>query len=81
MALSKAGADRQAMHERLREHSMQAWEAVQAGKPNPLAQQLKQDEEIRRYLGETDPSVLMDAAHHLGDASVRARKIGSCYPR
>ena len=37
MALGKAGADRQAMHERLRGHAMQAWEAVQAGKPNLLA--------------------------------------------
>ena len=75
MALSKAGADRQAMHERLRGHSMQAWGAVQAGKPNPLSQNLGQDEEIQRYLGEVDIAGLMDVTHHLGDAPRRARKL------
>jgi adenylosuccinate lyase len=75
MALSKAGADRQAMHERLRQHSMLAWEAVQAGTPNPLAQWIAQDEEIRRYLGEDKIAGLMDVTHHLGDASQRARRL------
>ncbi len=36
MALGKAGADRQAMHERLRQHALDAWEALRAGQPNPL---------------------------------------------
>ena len=31
MALVKAGADRQEMHERLRQHALPAWRAVQAG--------------------------------------------------
>jgi adenylosuccinate lyase len=77
MALSKAGADRQAMHERLRGHSMQAWEAIQAGKPNPLAQLISQDEEIRRYLGVEEIAGLMDATHHLGDAPQRARRLAA----
>jgi adenylosuccinate lyase len=77
MALSTAGADRQTMHERLRGHSMQAWEVIQAGKPNPLAQQLSQDEEIQRYLGDIDLAGLMDVSHHLGDAPGRARKLAA----
>jgi adenylosuccinate lyase len=77
MALSKAGADRQAMHERLRQHSMQAWEAVQAGTPNPLAQLIAQDDEIRHYLGDREIAGLMDATHHLGDAPQRARQLAS----
>ncbi len=37
MALVHAGADRQEMHERLREHAMRAWSEIQAGQPNLLA--------------------------------------------
>ena len=35
MALVRAGADRQHMHERLRQHSLKAWESIKAGRPNP----------------------------------------------
>ncbi|MBC7317425.1 MAG: adenylosuccinate lyase, partial [Chloroflexi bacterium] len=35
MALVKAGANRQEMHECLREASMAAWAAIQQGEPNP----------------------------------------------
>jgi adenylosuccinate lyase len=77
MALSKAGADRQAMHERLRQHSMQAWEAIQAGKPNPLAELLAQDGEFRRYLRDEDIARLIDASHHLGDAPQRTRELAA----
>jgi adenylosuccinate lyase len=72
MALGKAGADRQAMHERLRSHAMDAWNAIQAGQPNPLADLLAQDGELLRYLPEADLRRFMDAAHHLGDAPQRA---------
>ena len=46
MALVKAGADRQVMHEYLREHSLTAWGAVQSGNPNPLAELISHDPEI-----------------------------------
>ena len=38
------------MHEYLREHSMTAWEEVQAGKPNLLAELISHDPEITHYL-------------------------------
>jgi adenylosuccinate lyase len=77
MALGKAGADRQAMHERLRQHALDAWEALRAGQPNPLNAILAGDPEIRRYLPEADLSTFMDAVHHLGDAPARARLLAA----
>jgi adenylosuccinate lyase len=75
MALGKAGADRQAMHERLRGHAMQSWEAIQSGQPNSLAENLAQDAEIRQYLSLTEIFSLMDASRYLGDASKRTRQL------
>ena len=75
MALGKAGADRQAMHERLREHAMQAWGAIQAGQAGLLIEDLAHDPEINRYLSPEDVHSLMNASHHLGDAAQRAQKL------
>jgi adenylosuccinate lyase len=73
MALVKAGADRQVMHERLRQHSLAAWPAVQAGAPNPLGELLATDEELLALLPVDEIQRLMDASVHLGDAPQRAR--------
>ncbi len=73
MALVKAGADRQVMHEYLREHSLAAWAAIQSGKPNPLAELICHDPEIVRFLPADDLYRLMDINHYLGDAPQRAR--------
>jgi adenylosuccinate lyase len=72
MALSKAGADRQAMHERLRQHSLAAWPAVQTGAPNPLVDLLTSDETLLIYLPANELRRLMDASAHFGDAPQRA---------
>ena len=72
-ALSKAGADRQAMHERLRQHAMQAWESVQSGAKNPLVEQLSGDPQLTPYLAPAEIRRLMDASRHVGDAPHRAR--------
>jgi len=73
MALGKAGADRQQMHELLREHALAAWSAVQAGGPNPLKELVVQDGELLRFLDAGRLQELMDASGHLGDAPARAR--------
>jgi adenylosuccinate lyase len=73
MALGKAGADRQEMHERLRGHSMDAWEAIRRGEPNPLAESVPGDADLQAYLAENVLRGLMEAKAHLGDAPVRAR--------
>jgi len=75
MALGKAGADRQTMHERLREQAMQAWAIIHSGQPSPLIENLAQDPEILRYLSSEDVHNLMDARHHLGDAPQRAKRL------
>ncbi len=73
MALVKAGANRQEMHERLRQMAMAAWQEVQAGRANPLSEYLVNDHVIRGVLDEAHLRLLMDAGQHVGDAPQRAR--------
>jgi adenylosuccinate lyase len=75
MALARAGADRQDMHEHIRRHSMQAWEALQRGEENPLILSLCQDAEMTEYLSEAEIRGLMAASSHVGDAPRRAREM------
>lgn len=75
MALGRAGADRQAMHERIREHSMAAWAAVRAGEDNPLPALLAADEALTATLPAEDILALMDASAYVGDAPQRARTL------
>ncbi|RPI34719.1 MAG: adenylosuccinate lyase [Chloroflexota bacterium] len=77
MALVKAGADRQAMHERLRVHAMAAWDAVQNGQENPLVDLLGADKEMLSYLSQQDLRARMDASQHIGDAPRRARLLAA----
>jgi adenylosuccinate lyase len=74
MALTRAGADRQSMHERLRQHALKAWDAVQEGQPNPLTESISSDAAFLSYLSEPEIQELMDASGHLGDAPERARQ-------
>jgi len=75
MALVKAGADRQAMHERLRQHAMTAWNRINEGEANPLAQFIAEDSELLIYLTRDELHSLMEADAHLGDAPKRARAL------
>jgi adenylosuccinate lyase len=74
MALSKAGGNRQQMHERLRQHAMEAWVVIKQGEENPLIELVSLDPEILALLPETEVRQLMDALHHIGDAPQRARQ-------
>ncbi|HNB53958.1 MAG TPA: adenylosuccinate lyase [Anaerolineales bacterium] len=73
MALGKAGADRQEMHEHIRVHAMNAWAKVQLGETNPLIELISHDETMLSYLPESELRELMDASDHVGDAPERAR--------
>ena len=75
MAAVKAGADRQSLHEVIREHSMQAWAEVKAGRANPLADWLCADERITRHLDLQSARTLLDARDYVGDAPERARSL------
>jgi adenylosuccinate lyase len=77
MAASKAGADRQAMHEHLRQHALAAWSAIQAGQPNPLHPALRQDATLSKYLSQGEVDACMDVSHYLGDAPRRARALSA----
>lgn len=73
MAAVKAGANRQDMHERIRDHAMRAWEAIRAGQPNPLAENLAADPQVNAYLSPGQVAALMDYTHHVGNAPHKAR--------
>jgi len=75
MALVKAGADRQAMHQRLRQHAMEAWAAVREGGPNPLSELMSQDSAINENISSDDLEALLDINEYVGDAPVRARAL------
>lgn len=75
MALGKAGADRQQMHARLRQHALAAWEALQGGAPNPLVDLLCSDPELLRYLPASELRACLDVSRYVGDAPARARNL------
>lgn len=72
MRLVELGEDRQKMHERLREISRKAWEAVMRGKANPLPELIKQDEIGKKISGELEGFFTVDK--YLGDAPERCEK-------
>ena len=71
----KKGADRQSMHETLRNISLSAWQEVQSGKVNPMAALLTEDHEIKKYVSEEEIKKLLDVTHHIGTAPDRALKL------
>jgi adenylosuccinate lyase len=73
MALVKAGADRQEMHERIRGHAMKAWDTGRSNGENSLVALLCQDAILTGFLSKEDIYLLMDARSHFGDAPQRAR--------
>ncbi|MDZ4764975.1 MAG: adenylosuccinate lyase [Chloroflexota bacterium] len=73
MAAAKAGADRQEIHEHLREHSLTAWAALSAGQPNPLIDNLAASPILARYLAPDTIRALLDASSYVGDAPDRAQ--------
>jgi adenylosuccinate lyase len=71
MELVKAGADRQEMHERIRQHTMAAWEAIQRGEENPLVERLSSDSVLLAFLPAERVRELLDAVSFVGDAPAR----------
>ena len=77
MSLVKGGADRQEMHEHLRQHAMRAWDEIQAGQPNPLEKLVSSDEHLLRYLSEENLHLLMSVSEYLGNAPQRTMKMAN----
>jgi adenylosuccinate lyase len=77
MEAVKAGGNRQELHEVIREHSMTAWAAVQAGKANPLRELVLNDARLMRSIAADKVDSLLDATHHVGDAAERTRNLAA----
>lgn len=77
MEAVKAGGDRQELHEVIREQSLTAWQALQAGQPNPLAQNLLADARITRLIPPERAGLLLDASDYVGDAPERAQAVAN----
>lgn len=75
MEAAKNGADRQEMHEVLRNISMTAWTEIQKGKINPMIQLLMSDKLIGHYLNIGQLEKLLSVKSHIGDAPERARQL------
>lgn len=78
MELGRRGADRQAMHEVIRNQSLKAWSDVQEGNPNPLKHNLSEDPEILRYMGADEILRCLDASDYYGDAPKMVTDIIGC---
>jgi len=77
MLLSRKGADRQKMHHRLREYSLQAWAAVRQGKTNPLIDLVKDDSLFQDYLSSEELHEAMKGEAYFGDAVDRATELAN----
>ena len=73
----KAGGDRQALHEVIREHSMAAWAEVAAGRPNPLAERLAGEPALAGLIPPDRIRALLDASEYTGLARERALQMAA----
>jgi adenylosuccinate lyase len=75
MEAVKAGGDRQELHEVIREQSLTAWAALQAGEPNPLMENILADERLMSLVDPETARRLLDASDYVGDAPERAKEV------
>ncbi len=68
MELGRRGADRQEMHEVIREESLKAWAVVQEGGANPLSELLSANGAIIKYMTPDEVLSCLDASNYYGDA-------------
>ncbi len=77
MAAARAGGNRQDLHEVIRQHSLTAWDALQKGQPNPLAESLSADPALTALLPAETIRELLNADQYVGDAPQRARELAA----
>jgi len=71
----KKGADRQEMHEILRNISMEAWSLVSVGEENPMIELLGKSEEVLKYIEKEEIKNMLSPEKHLGTAAIRTKKL------
>lgn len=77
MALVKAGADRQEMHEIIRSHSLAAWQVVQTGDQNPLINLLIAETRFHKFLTVEEIIQSLNISDYVGNAPLLAREIAA----
>ena len=75
VAAVRAGADRQEVHEWLREASLRSWDAMRRDNANPLAELVTGDTRLLAFLSADEMRRLMDAGEYVGTAPGRARAL------
>ncbi len=75
MEAVKNGANRQEIHEVLRNISMTAWAEIQKGKQNLMVKLLTNNKLINHYLNKNQLEKLMSVKSHVGDAPERAKQL------
>lgn len=71
----KKGADRQKMHELMREIALRAWDEIQQGGSNPMEKLLLENDELKQYLNKKDVQKILDVKEHVGNAPKKAREL------
>ncbi|MDO9084565.1 MAG: adenylosuccinate lyase [Anaerolineaceae bacterium] len=75
MVAGKKGANRQEMHELLRQHALVAWEAIQRGQPNPLIQNLQKEPVLQNWISPEEIQQLSELNTYVGFAKERAKTL------
>lgn len=71
----KNGADRQEMHELIRQIALKAWDRIQKGRSNPMKILLCQNKELLKYVKVSKIIESIKVSQHVGDAPDRARML------
>lgn len=69
------GANRQEMHETLKNISLKAWGEIQEGKANPMSGLLRENVDVKKYMSVEKIRALLDVGQHVGTAPERARQL------
>jgi len=77
MEAAKAGGNRQALHEAIREAAMRAYEMLAEGGENPLAALLSEDARLTALVDPASIRALLDPTTYVGDAPERARALAA----
>jgi len=75
MELGRKGANRQEMHELIRNYSLKAWAEVQEGEANTLALMLSSDKTVLSFMKRDEVLASLNAEEYVGDAPMRTRMV------
>jgi adenylosuccinate lyase len=75
MEAVKRGADRQEIHEAIRENSIKAYDTMQETDQNPLQTMLEADTRITKFIPRNEIPKLLDPTSHIGLAPVKCNEI------